>query len=119
MAIKKASEITSRRLSPEESATLNVDEKVAMLLTIQGAFKGDGPDGYIKVGEGQEFGEWDNETEAVNWAKRWMGDAYRDMKWGKEKVKTQSGKERTLTPIVFEPRQRDGKFYIWVKRIRE
>ena len=41
------------------------------------------------------------------------------MKWGKEKVKTKSGKERTLSPIIIEPRQRDGKYYIWVKRIRE
>jgi hypothetical protein len=119
MAGKKANEITSRRLSDEETASMNVDEKVAMILAIKKAFKGDGPDGYIKVGEGQEFGEWDNETDAVNWAKRWVGDAYREMKWGKEKGKTKTGKERTLPPVVVEPRQRDGKFYVWIKRIRE
>lgn len=71
----------------------------------------------ILVGEGIEVGEFDSKEEARNWARYYLPDAYQDaaLGWGKEKTK--GGK--TIPPVIAEAKERDGKVYLWLKRVKE
>ncbi len=110
---KFANELTGRKLSAEESASMkDPSRKQTNINWLKRQFIDPETQQPIQVGEGIEVGPFDSEAEGDNWLSTILTAVTRDLQWGMNGGKTRG------RSVTFEPRLRDDKVFMWIKRIK-
>lgn len=65
----------------------------------------------ILPGEAVEFGDYEDPTEMSNILRKYMPDVYKKLEWDKNKT------AKTQRVVSIEPKQVNGTYVIWVKRL--